>query len=31
LYNSPEIARKSNEHQADNLEFEQKLQTEVKE
>ena len=30
LYNSPEIARKSNEHQADNLEFEQKLQTEVK-
>ena len=31
LYNSPEIAWKSNEHQADNLEFEQKLQTEVKE
>ncbi len=30
LYNSPEIARTSNRHQADNLEFEQKLQTEVK-
>ena len=29
LYNSPEIARKSNKHQADNLEFEQKLQTEL--
>jgi hypothetical protein len=26
LYNSPEIARKSNEYQADNLEFNQKLQ-----
>ena len=30
LYNSPEIAKKSNKHQADNLEFEQKLQTELR-
>ena len=30
LYNSPEIARKSNEYQADNLEFNQKLQKELK-
>ena len=30
LYNSPEIARKSNKHQVDNLKFEQKLQTELR-
>jgi hypothetical protein len=30
LYNSPEIARRSNKRQADNLEFNQKFQEELK-